>query len=198
MNEACTRFNTGDTPVPPGSVPFRDGAHEMKRVIFATGLLFVLLSIVAGTMAVLWPYIAIYTIPLHQHPGRFDRSHFESVVAQVRGMELAPNTDHDLRLDDLNNPQSLRPVRANEIFYRGQAAGGVCARIDSQGKLKVVIVTKDLGHAGIYGFAYSDEPLAPQPDYGAWQTLDVPSHVQYVLPNMKIDDHWWKVEYNLD
>ena len=65
------------------------------------------------------------------------------------------------------------------------------------GELKVVIQTKDNGHAGEYGFAYSDVSLAPKASAGAWSYLDVPGRLYLVQPKMKIDDHWWKVLNNL-
>lgn len=68
------------------------------------------------------------------------------------------------------------------------------------GNLTVVIETRDLGHAGEYGFAYSDRPLSPEPfdGGGSWLRIDVPGDLNMVMPEMKIDGHWWKVECNLN
>jgi hypothetical protein len=122
----------------------------------------------------------------------------EGIVQQVRLMDLKPDTDHALRIDDLTKPQSIRFVKEGEAFDRGQGEGNVWARRSLDGHLLVVIETKDLGHGGEYGFAYSDLPLSPKPFGGAWLQLDLPGPLKYVLPNMKIDDNWWRVEYNLD
>jgi hypothetical protein len=67
-------------------------------------------------------------------------------------------------------------------------------------KLKVVVETRDLGHAGEYGFAYSEVPLAAGPPGGGsnWSELDLPGRLKLVQPDMKIDDNWWQVCYNLD
>ncbi|MHC4505338.1 MAG: hypothetical protein ACYTFI_18710, partial [Planctomycetota bacterium] len=76
--------------------------------------------------------------------------------------------------------------------------GIVWAQMAKDGNLKVVIETRDLGHAGEYGFAYSDVPMSPRPFGGDWFTLDVPGNLYLVLPGMRIDDNWWKVLNNLD
>ncbi len=136
-------------------------------------------------------------ITLRQNPGWFHQAHYEAVVAQVRSMQLEAGIETALRLDDPSDPKSLRKVKPDESFSRGAGEGNVWA-ILQDGKLRVVIETQDLGHAGEYGFAYSDEVLSPQPFGEQWHTLDVPGKINIVQPDMKIDDHWWKVAYNLD
>lgn len=137
-------------------------------------------------------------IPFLQNPGSFDRERFERVVDQVRRSGLAPGETREFRLDDPREPTSLRPCREGETFGRGLGAGSVWGERTREGKLKVVIETRDLGHAGEYGFAFSEEPLEPKPCGGGWSTLDVPGHLNLVLPDMKIDGSWWRVLYNLD
>lgn len=136
-------------------------------------------------------------ITLRQNPGWFHQAHYEAVVAQVRSMHLEAGIETALRLDDPADPKSLRKVKPDESFRRGAGVGNVWA-ISKNGKLKVVIETQDLGHAGEYGFAYSDEVLSLQPFGEHWYTLDVPGKINIVQLDMKIDDHWWKVAYNLD
>jgi hypothetical protein len=69
-----------------------------------------------------------------------------------------------------------------------------------KGDLKVVIVTRNLGHAGSYGFAYTDVPLTPAPDpkQPGGFSIDLPGEFGWAIPPVKIDDHWWKVGENLD
>jgi hypothetical protein len=147
-----------------------------------------------------WLLLANDTISilLDQTPGYFDRERFTGVVEQVRLLELQPGQDHFLRLDDLNDPQSIRHLKAGERFRRGQGAGNVWARRSSDNQLTVVIETRDQGHSGSYGFAYSDVPLSAKPFGKPWFTIDVPGPLTFVQPKMRIDDHWWKVLYNLD
>ena len=135
---------------------------------------------------------------LQQNPGPFDRDQWEAVVAGVRSFGVAPGETKELRLDPLSDPKSLRIRKPGEGNARGQGAGNVWAQRTATGILKVVIETRDLGHAGEYGFAYSEAPLSPSPFEGQWQSLDVPSHLTLVLPDMRIDEHWWEVVYNLD
>lgn len=152
-------------------------------------------------LLVLVAFVAVYTTPLgiflRQNPGYFDRAHFNAVVNQVRAMPLAPGQEIRLRLDNPADPKSLRLVKPEETFRRGSGAGCVWAKV-SDDKLVVVIETSDVGHAGEYGFAYSDVPLTSRPFGGGWFTIDAPGHINLVQPGMKIDDHWWKVMYNLD
>jgi hypothetical protein len=135
---------------------------------------------------------------LQQSPGSFDRSWCEAVVQQVRALGIAPGETRELRLDALRDPSSLRLRRPGEMPARGEGAGYVWAARTPDGKLAVVIETRDLGHAGEYGFAYTEAPASPKPYGGNWQSLDVPGHLTFVLPQMRIDDHWWEVVYNLD
>jgi hypothetical protein len=55
-----------------------------------------------------------------------------------------------------------------------------------------------LGHAGQYGFAYSEVPLTPERMDANWSTIDVPSQLQIVDDHSRIDEHWWRVVNNLD
>jgi hypothetical protein len=66
--------------------------------------------------------------------------------------------------------------------------------------LKVVIVTWDEGvdDGGVFGFAYSDDPLKPTHDELAkgdrnLLRLDPPTHVCNSYQRMQIDAHWWEV-----
>ncbi|MBK9258680.1 MAG: hypothetical protein IPM54_02465 [Polyangiaceae bacterium] len=162
----------------------------------ATLLLVVaLLGLGAGALLITFTPLGITA---RQNPGFFHRKHFEAVVARVRSMAPAPGQEARFRLDDPSEPTSLRFVAPAEEFARGAGSGTVWAAVTPDGKLKVVIETRDLGHAGEYGFAYSDVPLSPQPFGGAWSTIDVPGHINLVKPDMNIDEHWWKVLYNLD
>lgn len=177
--------------------------HEQRRRL-KWGLIFTatLFAVMGGALV----YAVLYTplgipvyLALNQNAGHFDRGHFETIVAEVRKLNLEPGEVRDLRLDDPSDPTSLRPVRDLDIGP-GNGVGNVWAEVTRSGKLKVVIQTRDLNHAGSFGFAYSDEPLTPRPfgwGDGDWQELDVPGFLNMVLPEMRIDEHWWRVEYNL-
>jgi hypothetical protein len=132
--------------------------------------------------------------------GEFNRPRFEAIVAEVRSRTLptCATCVVEFRLDDLSNPQSLRPWKTEELMQRGEGAGHIWAKLSEDRKLKVVIETRDYGHAGEYGFAYSDEPLTKESFSGGsdWYRIDVPSDLNLV--SEQIDEHWWSVLYNLD
>jgi hypothetical protein len=142
----------------------------------------------------------MFVIAFKQNPGRFDQKSFGGLVEQVRHMGLVPGEQKEFWVDTLSDPKSIRPLKSGTIVDRGQGIGHVWAEVSRDGKLKVVVETRDLGHAGEYGFAYSDEPLLPEPfaTGSNWFSIDVPGRLNLVLSSMKVDDHWWKVVYNLD
>jgi hypothetical protein len=134
-----------------------------------------------------------------QNPGPFDRDYFESVVKHVRARGLKPGEKKGFSVDDLAKAPSPDAIKLKRDFRSGPGAGTIWAEMTVEGKLKVVIMTRDLGHAGEYGFAYSEAPLKPIPlGGGSWLRLDLPGHLNIVLPDMKIDENWWQVIYNLD
>lgn len=70
----------------------------------------------------------------------------------------------------------------------------VDARREDDGTLSLTIQTVDRGHFGSFGFAYSDRPPKPEKDPNSGSLiLDVPSEMNEVGPEGKIDEHWWKV-----
>ena len=140
-------------------------------------------------------YMRVYYSSI-QNAGHFDRAHFEAIVAEVRARGLIPGESADFRLDDISSPRSLRPLKSDEMQRRGENAGSVWAAVTVDGKLKVVIETKDLGHAGEFGFAFSEEPLSPKKpdDYHESPRLSLPSPLD--LPLRKIDNRWWEVYWS--
>ena len=164
-----------------------------RKILLTSACLVLVMALGVGALIAFTPL----GIALRQNPGSFDRGHFDAVVTQVRSMSLVAGEEVQLRLDDPSDPTSLRLFKPGETFHRGEGAGNVWASVDPDGMLKVVIETRDRGHAGEYGFAYSDVPLTPQPFGGGWLMIDVPGHINLVQPKMKIDDHWWEVLYNL-
>ncbi len=62
----------------------------------------------------------------------------------------------------------------------------VYASRSPQGLLAVAICTRDLGHAGEYGFGYLEA-----------DDLDVPGGMFMYEPESKVEDHWYRVLNNL-
>ena len=147
--------------------------------------------------------IAIVTVAAVVHrlvpsAGAFDRARFEAVVAEVRRQPMNAGAHARFRLVDPTDAGSLRPISENDPLARGQRAGLVWAERTKDGQLKVVIETRDAGHAGEYGFAFSEVPLVPMRMDQHWSTIDVPSKLNIVDADSKIDEHWWIVLNNLD
>lgn len=174
--------------------------RKLRRAYIVVAVCFVLLAAGLAWLFFYTPLGMFVYRPVYQNAGRFDRGRFESVVAEVRKRDPKPGVVYEWRLDDLDDPASLRPLHKVEDL-RGLNNGHVWAEVNAAGKLKVVILTRFLNHAGSYGFAYSDEPLTPTPfghGDGNWLQLDVPGDfLNMVLPEMQIDEHWWRVEFNL-
>ena len=170
----------------------------VRGCLIPAGVL-VLMIAGCGTLARYTSFdLGILTIPFKQNPGRFERKRLEGLVAKIRS--LGVKSDEETRTFEWNmDTDVLSPCpdsARDSVFYKPY----ISALQTPSGKLKVIFVTRNLGHAGSYGFAYSDEPWVPKPNYwyhGIYD-LDVPFHVNMTEPHMKIDDHWWKAYNNLD
>ena len=140
-------------------------------------------------------YIA-FLVLASQGPGWFHRSRFEAVVAEVRRLPLPVDEVVELYLDDVRTRDHLCPMDEASM-QSGKRAGRVWAKRTASGHLKVVIETKDSGHAGEFGFAFSDLPLGPI-RHTEYPDVNVPGYLYYVEgPQSQIDEHWWRV-YNND
>jgi hypothetical protein len=168
-------------------------AGVRRKWVVATGALVpvALGGIVAltdvGPLLVFLTFLAV-----EQNSGPFDQPRFTAIVQQVKAVGIRPGETLLLRLDDLANPKSLHifKPKPHEMPSRGDEAGFVWAEVTADGKLKVVIETKDLGHAGQYGYAYTEAgPPKQTSDEGG---CDLPGPLNRV--DKKIDEHWSAVE----
>ena len=133
---------------------------------------------------------------MDQNPGPFKQKTYTAIVEEVRSRVPNGTEEMTFRILDFADISSLQPSGSNELI-RGQNAGTIWASKNSFGELKVVIQTKDLGHAGEYGFAYSDVPLHLTSFGEHWYYIDVPGRLNIATPKMQINQNWWKVVYNL-
>lgn len=134
---------------------------------------------------------------VYQAAAGFDRAYLEAIVAEVRRRPFPAGQEATFRLADPSDPRTLRAADGEEL-RRGGGAGLVWARRTAEGKLQVTIETRDLGHAGEYGFAYSELTLGltQLPGDGSWQQTDVPGRL--TILGKRIDERWVEVLYNLD
>lgn len=124
--------------------------------------------------------------------GPFDKPRFEAVVKEVQRRGLKPGERLKLHLDRMDDPGSLRPQRT-EDRDRGAGSGNVFAIRKPGGELIVVIETKDLGHAGEYGYAYSETHPAHQ-GYNNLFRLDAEENLSCTDPDWEVERNWWKVQ----
>jgi hypothetical protein len=163
-------------PRPSAAKPAGMGWRVLRLLAIAIGL--------ASFCFAISPYVA--GEPLLIYRGHFDRPRLEQIVAQVRQL-------------DFKGYQLLFVDPSGKVRKGQDKSPGLHDWIDAEraddGTLSVVIVTRNYGHAGVYGFAYCDKILTPEPDeisYGGL-SLPVPGGVCETDRNGKIDDHWWKV-----
>jgi hypothetical protein len=126
----------------------------------------------------------------------FIRSRYEAIVEEVRLAGLKPEERKEFVLEDLSISKSLRPCIPAGESHQALRIGHVWAEKSAEGKLKVVIMTRNMGHlGGLYGFAYSDVPLTPvaDKDWDGCFWLEVPG-MHMTSSNGQIDNHWWKVQ----
>lgn len=134
---------------------------------------------------------------LFLNPGRFDRAKFEAIVARLRQMKLPVGKEDRFMMDDLSDPNSLRPLKPKELLLNWSHSDLVWVRQNSPDDLDAVIVTRDCSHFGRFGFAYTTTRMTPELDdeEGIWCLCDLTHAPVYeTTPDMKIDDHWWGVE----
>ncbi len=89
--------------------------------------------------------------------GRFDRDRMDAVVTRVRPMLVVPDHMYRFRLDDDLDPATLAPVAEGAILGRGDGRGLIRAAADGLHRIAVSIETRDDGHAGEYGFMFTDD-----------------------------------------
>jgi hypothetical protein len=136
--------------------------------------------------------VAIYfvvSIGIEQNPGPFDRPRLEHIVQMARQQDLKEE-----QIFVLDAAGSLKKLQ-DDVYGTGDPPLPIIyASRASDGSLRVTIVTVNLGHAGMYGFLYSDKilRLESDPDTHNLVIPDVPG-LGPTTSEDKIDDHWWKV-----
>lgn len=141
---------------------------------------------------VFWRQIYFFVL---QRPGSFDQDNYQAVVDHVRAIGVLPGETKHFRLSDLDDPKTLHLRAEDEGTERGRGAGNVWAARSTKGTLVVVIETRDLGHAGEFGFAYSDNPSSLFGDVREALDSSAPPLTQV---RRQLGDHWWEVYNDLD
>jgi len=165
-------------PVRPNRVPRI--AKTFFIILLAASVIFCLCDTVP-----LVGYVATVAL-FRSYPGLFRRARMERIVEQVRKQSFTGHVD--FLLDAAGNIEPRDNL--NNI-------PDVFARRDKDGALSVEILLLNYGHAGLFGYAYSDKSPAkddhPDGEETGWLRLSVPGPMQAAYPGYRIDDHWWKV-----
>lgn len=115
-------------------------------------------------------------------PGNSDfylhQSKYKNIVARVKELPLTAGAQTTTRIDGL----LVNVVRS------------------ASGSYTLTITTVDWNHAGVYGYVFSDVPLAPHPNenYPDHQTVDNPGDMPFADKRiLSQEGHWWSVHNDL-
>jgi len=120
----------------------------------------------------------------------FDKQRLEKIVEKVKEKKLKPGAQVELRVENLSDPGSLRARRTSDND-RGRGAGNVWASKEPGGELVVIIETQDNGHAGTYGYAYSE--AAPHQTPEKLWSVGTQTYMSCTEPSWRVAEHWWQV-----
>jgi|GEM_PF-3051446 len=123
----------------------------------------------------------------------FDQPRLEAVVEEVKARGIKPGEELLFRLDNPKDAKSLRPRARDERIPRGRGAGNVWAAREPDGPLIVIIETSDWGHAGEYGYAYSEVRPHKTSD-GRFALGDLEDNLICTDPHADVAKNWWDVE----
>lgn len=124
-------------------------------------------------------------------PGVDDHARYEGIVAKIRGLELRAGERKEFRLDRPADATTLRLDAESPPPPRGQGAGTVWAEKDEQGHLLIAVETIDNGHAGEFGYLYTDRGVP----MSRGQSTDGPGR-EWTL-DCELGGGWWSVSYRL-
>ena len=122
----------------------------------------------------------------------FDRPRLQAVVEEVKARGIKPGDELLFRLDNPKDPKSLRSRARDEHVPRGRGAGNVWAAREPGGSLIVLIETSDWGHAGEYGYAYSEVRPHKTSD-GRFVVGELEENIICTDPGAEVANDWWEV-----
>jgi hypothetical protein len=129
-------------------------------------------------------------------PGRTDfllhESRYQAIFQAAAAQGIRMGEQREFFLNDPSSPESLQAVDPNETADCGTGTGTVWIRRTGKNAYIVSILVADLGHAGLYGYLYSDVPLSVISD-DSDATINAPGPMRQV--QMQLNEHWWVI-YN--
>ena len=123
----------------------------------------------------------------------WQRSSLNSIVATVKSLALPPG-EYAFKVDANLSPGSLRRVK-NRVEMRG-LDGAITLQLHKSidGGDVIVLVTRDSGHAGMYGYVYADDTHAFE---NAVPDEEIEGAEPLLFLNSRCDAHWWTAYNNL-
>ena len=115
-------------------------------------------------------------------------SEYEAIIAKIIELDPPKETLTKYKMTDFSDLSTLKKMPDDYFSERGRGKGNIWVH-PTGGNLVVFIETKDNGHAGEFGLAYSktgETPIWYDDEWGELWSLD-----------KQISDHWWKVSYRL-
>ena len=137
-----------------------------------------------------------FGVVLHQTSGAFTEKRLNSIIRKLKTLNLKNGEEARFYLKDLNDPEGLLQISGDEKDFKLVRRINIWAMGMGDGRLKASIMTRNLGHAGYYGFAYSDIDLPVTPYLDNEKTIDVPGPMSLV--DEKENSHWYRIYTNLN
>jgi hypothetical protein len=186
-------MSPADVPGGPAVELAGDQRKQRKRRLVAAAIgCSSLLVVLGGGLLLIYLWLAHDAFPEK-------RANLEKIVAAVQAAGLKPGETRYFRVSPDLKPSSFQPDAGAPAMTI--LAGQVVANALSDGRLAVVIITDDRGHAGLHGYVYASAPLTAAeigPDtWGGKETsIKLPGTHEWWV-DRKIDDRWYEVSHNL-
>ena len=113
------------------------------------------------------------------------------IVAKIKKENMAPGNIYRFKVGKLWDVDTIKRINENNL---GNQAGEIWGQRTKEGFYKISIIKKDRGHAGLYGYLYSELEIQKQED----------PYIKIITPGplhqlkAKINKNWWFVYSNLN
>lgn len=115
-------------------------------------------------------------------------SNYEDLATYFGNQDLPLNQLKRYHISDFGDPATMVELSPTDLTGRGEGAGNIWV-FKSADNLVIFIETNDRGHAGEFGYAYSQNGTVPVWDHDNWGEL-------WTIDE-QITDHWWKISFRL-
>lgn len=150
------------------------GSRVGRQVLIGTGLLVLVIGLVARYMALRSPSASEF---------RWHQARYEALVTRIKQMALTPREKpYHLYLDASLRPETLSRQQAEGNSMEGK----VTVWLPEKERYQITLVTSDQGHRGAFGYVYSDVPMNRASRLGG---------PDLIFLREPLNAHWW-IAYN--